>query len=353
MYKYKEIDSQMYLDTKNGTVFFNTNEVLRRINDGEPYIRYQNSLNFSQLKLFLDKKKLPVKELPTNQIDFAYYENDGVVDRHASSLDTVEVIDAITFSKLIKYIEGAPATRTKKAKREFKIIDWGRLKKLDGKDFDLFYSIQRTLRDIEGYPSTSHKSEPHTELSQQTLANQIASTLKRKSDKDFKEITVKPEQIDFTGQHMHANTIEKYVNDALYLELLHHYDFDRNERTKGKIQKLEEARLSTDTIRKLVKPFKSDELNGNYILTENYINTLDKMVERRINTVIQTAEKKFNNYEEDVHRLKKENSKTYYIIGSLKKLLPESQWRIFERYLYKSDIQSNMEIVELLRELIA
>lgn len=352
LYKYKEIQSQIYLDLESGMTYYNVNNLADKLNKGYPYIKFKNAMSPSQIKNLIHKKKLPVKKLTTEDIDFAYT-RDRFEDENSASLPYIEVIDARSFGTLVSLIESTHENKSRPSKKEFILRDWGLVESTDRKHPDLFYSIQRTQGDIKGPVSSTHLSQTYEKLSQKTLANKINSILKKTSDKNLKAIEIKPEQIDFKDFHKHATNVEEYVNEALYDKLISLYVYHKNETTKGKFEKLEDARNSTDTIRSMVMPYREKDSNKDFYFTESEVENLDKQINRRVDAVIKIAMQTYSDYEDKLNYITNRNIEVDGARTELKNKLNEDQWRTFKRELMKLPIiHDDPEIFSLIIEII-
>lgn len=328
MTEYKEIQEQTYLNLDNGKIYFSVEAVLRIINN-ETESNLPNSISSTRLSKIMNHADIKWTEIDRKSVKLIIsFHAPTPDDKHASSLNKIKVIDNGKLTKLINYIRSLNPTKKYSVKKlPYIEQSWGLIEESNNKDIipQFYYSIARTVHEIQGHPAYGHVSAPKTSISERTLIKKAKDFVKN-NPQSFKIIRLSPSSIDFRNSQIHANSVESYVNLELHDELLNHYKIHKGIRIKKELSKLDKVISSKEPVIKYIRKALSNTISGNsdafeVKLTDNDIRAIDKSIKRQYDNVEAYAICRFNKYEDRINNLRNSNAKYIEMRGKLKDYL--------------------------------
>lgn len=324
MIEYKEIQAQTYLNLDNGKVYFAVEEVLRIINTRTER-NFSNSISPSRLNKLLKKANIKWHHINRSQIGLIIDELSSLPnDKYNSSLDKIKVLRSTQVAKLVQMIRSMPATKNANYKKIYKELTSGSIESTnnDGP----YFTITEATYEIQGHLANSHVSAPATNISPQTLLKKAREFEKTDPDK-YQVIKVLPNEIDFYGSRIHANSTELYINLKLYEKLLNHYKLSKGTSVKKETQSLHNTIDSYEPVAKFIRKNYKDQLKnaenstGTVSLLIGDIRAIDKSIKRQYKKVEDFANQQFINYEKKIQDLQNTNLDYWQMVGELRRFL--------------------------------
>lgn len=327
MTEYKEIQEQTYLNLDNGKVYFAIEEVLRIINN-QTEANQTNSIPPTRLNKIMKDNNISWLTLNRSQIKLIVsYHAPTPNDEHTASLDKVNVVSSTEVAKLVNIVRSMnPSKNTKDKELPYIEQEWGLIERNDPKTVSPppYYSITRTVYEIQGHQAYGHVSAPNTSINSKTLIKKAKDFAKTNSKK-FELIKVSPSDI-FSDSKIHANSVESYVNLELHDELLNHYKTRKGIHIKKEIAKLDDIITSKEPVIKYIRKNLSNTIMGNsdafeVELTDDDVRAIDKSITRQYDNVEAYARNRFNKYEDKINDLRNSNAKYIAMREKLKDYL--------------------------------
>lgn len=189
----------------------------------------------------------------------------------------------------------------------------------------IYYSIARTVHEIQGHQSYEHVSAPAIKISSQTLLKKAKEFCKANPSK-FRLISVKAADINFNESRIHANSTESYINLSLHDELLNHYRTRKGVHIKKEITSLHGVIPSSEPVIKYIRQNLSHQLHGNsdaftIELNDNDIRAIDKSISRQYKNVEKYIRGRFNKYKDTINNLRNSNAHYALMRDKLKQYL--------------------------------
>lgn len=265
MTEYKEIQEQTYLNLDNGNVYFAVEAVLRIINNRTESNK-SNSISSTRLSRLMRSNNISWKNIKRKQVKLIItYHAPTPDDAYTASLNEIKVINSSDLVKLIGIIRSMNPTKNTPTQKYYYIEQaWGVIEENNDKKVfpTLYYSITRTVHEIQGHSAYGHSPAPQTNISERTLIKKAKDFIKAYPQK-FQIIKVSPSDIYFNDSRIHGNSIESYINLQLHDELLNHYKTRKGLHIKKEMANLEDFISPKEPVIKYIRRNLPNTINGN------------------------------------------------------------------------------------------
>lgn len=328
MTEYKEIQEQTYLNLDNGNVYFAVEAVLRILNNRTEE-NQPNSISPTRLDKLMRNNNVSWRNINRKQVRLIItYRPPKPDDEHTASLDKIKVVSNEDLAKLIDSVRSMKPTKNSQTKK-YSYIEhaWGLIEEANDKEVipPLYYSITRTVHEIQGHQAYGHVSATQTAISERTLIKKAKDFVNSDPQK-FKIIKLSPSDICFGDSRIHSNSIEAYVNLSLHDELLNHYKTRKGVHIKKEMASLEDIISSKEPVIKYIRKNLSNQIEGNsdafHVKLMDYdIRAIDKSITRQYKSIEDYVRKRFSQYENEIINLRNSNARYIAMRGKLKNYL--------------------------------